>query len=123
RWRRSRRPLGSRDGFLVDAVGLVAPGAGLLGRLVDVAVVLEDPRELRAPVPGAANLSMELEEQERVDAERAVFRDDAEEQEAHLIDDPLASEQSDQAEWKQPAAGSFERLVDVGQRDRARDRP
>ena len=66
---RSRRPA-----LLVDPVRLVARRAGHFRRLVDVAVVLEHPRELRAPVRPAPHLAMELEEQQRIEAERSVRR-------------------------------------------------
>ena len=56
--------------LLVDSVLLVEPCAGELRRLVDVAIVLEHPRELGAFVRAAFQLLVQRDEQQRVDAER-----------------------------------------------------
>ena len=60
--------------LLVDAIGLVAARAGELGRLIDVAIVLEHPRELRPPVRVRLQLPVQLEEEQGIEAEPSIGR-------------------------------------------------
>ena len=90
---------------------------------VDVAIVLEHPGELGAAIRRAGHLPFELTDQQRVQADRAVFGQDAEQQQPHLIDDRLAPQQAEQPEREEPAVGAFQRLIDIGNGDRARDGP
>ncbi len=66
---------------------------------------------------------MELEEEQRVEAEAPILGQHAEQQQARLIDNPAPTEQPDEPERKQTAVGALERLIDVGNRDSAGDWP
>src|SRR6266850_5756563 len=112
----------SCERLLIDAIALVAARARLRRRLIDVAVVLEHPRELRPHVRAAADPTLQLEQEQRIETACAVLGQDAQQQQTHLIDVALPAQQPDQAVRKQPAAGALERLVDVRDRDRARNR-
>src|SRR6185295_6039060 len=63
----------SRQRPLIDAVGFVASSAEAFDRLVDVAVVLEHPREFGAAIARARQLLLEAADQQRVNPGPAVF--------------------------------------------------
>src|SRR4051812_3526068 len=81
----------SHQRFLVEAVGLVASGAEPLDGVIDVAIVLEHPRELRAPIRRVGgDLPAELRDEQRVNPGTAVRGEHAEEHQPDLRDDRLA---------------------------------
>src|SRR3989442_7755897 len=66
---------------------------------------------------------MKLEKKERVQTEGSIFGKHAKQQQSGLVDDAMAKQQSHESERKQPAAGSFQRLVDIWKSDGACDGP
>src|SRR5262249_13727451 len=108
--------------LFVDSVRLIEPSAAELGRLIDVAVVLEHPRELDALVLTAFHLCLERRQQQRIEPECTIARVDTEQEQPDLIDVPLSQEQSRDREREEPSARALQRLVDIGDRHRTGDR-
>src|SRR6185295_4310452 len=109
--------------FLVDPVDLVSACPHLFRWLVDVAVVLEDPRKLGAEKWSPRQLPMQLEDQQRIEPEWPVCGVHTEQQQPDLVHVTSAQQQPHESQRKQPAVGPFERLIDVGDRDGAGDGP